>query len=88
MVSWYSDEIRLLIVQNLPFKICFGILLVLFTIIYAFSIKKHGIMSMTVRPYQNLSNTTSAVIMMLTFVSIGPWVIAPQFYILFLFQVL
>lgn len=88
MVSWYTDEITILFRYRLGFQVSFGVLLAGFAVLYALSIRRHGLLSAGLEPYQRLSNATSALIMVLTFVSIGPWALCGAFYVLFLFQVL
>ena len=85
--SWYTREVHDLF-ASLPFQIVFPIILALWLGYYCFSLSREQVLGPKSKPYTGLVYFDTSLIILLTFLSIGPWVLETRFWILFIFQVL
>ncbi|CAL6069070.1 Transmembrane_domain-containing protein [Hexamita inflata] len=88
MVNWYDDEVVELFQKNLTFQIGCPIVVILYAFYYFFALKKEAPLLPQLKPYLSLVFLTNSLIILVTFVSIGPWTIENRFYVLFLFSIL
>lgn len=88
MSSWYPTIVRRLFQDSLGFQIAAPCVLVLFVAIYIFQLTKESMLTPQLKPYTSLVYLITSLIIVLTFVAIGPWVIETRFWIIFVFQIL
>lgn len=85
MSSWYPTIVRRLFQDSLGFQIAAPCVLVLFVAIYIFQLTKESMLTPQLKPYTSLVYLVTSLIIVLTFVAIGPWVIETRFWIIFIF---